>query len=163
MATQNVTSSTGTFPLPEPQLDRFLISIPMSLPDVEVQKRILNMQASGGNQSDSLDSLLDIKEILQLQKQAAEVPISEALNEYIIDLCEMVRRSAGGGHTISVRASLALMRAAQANAFLDGQPAVHPDHVQAIFPHVMRHRLIPDDGSSPDPIITGALRETPVP
>lgn len=163
VATQNVTSSTGTFPLPEPQLDRFLISIPMSLPDVEVQKRILNMQASGGNQSDSLDSLLDTEEILQLQNQATEVPISEALNEYIIDLCEMVRRSAGGGHTISVRASLALMRAAQANAFLDGQPAVHPDHVQAIFPHVMRHRLIPDDGSSPDPIITGALRETPVP
>ena len=55
------------------------------------------------------------------------------------------------------------MRAAQANAFLDEQKAVHHDHVQAVFPHVMRHRLLPDDGSSPEPILQAALKETPVP
>lgn len=163
VATQNVTSSTGTFPLPEPQLDRFLLSIPMSLPDAETQQSILDAHAAGEINGTSRDPLLDTAEIMQLQKQAAELPISSHLNQYIISLCETVRRAAGGSHTISVRASLALMRASQASAFLDQQNAVHPDHVQTIFPHVMRHRLLPDDGSSPEPILRAALKETPVP
>jgi len=163
VATQNITSSTGTFPLPEPQLDRFLLSIPMSLPDVEVQKNILNAHAKGKSGGEEEGGLLDAEEILSQQKQAAELPISSALNSYIVDLCETVRRTAGGAHTISVRASLALMRAAQASAFLDGQSAVHPDHVQEVFPHVMRHRLLLDDGSSPEPMLSSAMKETPVP
>ena len=163
VATQNTTSSTGTFPLPEPQLDRFLLSIPMSLPDAETQRDILDIHASGALGSSERDPLLDTEQILDLQQQAGSLPISTALNEYIISLCESVRRAAGGSHTVSVRASIALMRAAQASAFLDGQPAVHPDHVQAIFPHVLRHRLLPDDGSSPEPILQAALQETPVP
>ena len=162
VATQNITSSTGTFPLPEPQLDRFLLSIPMSLPDAGTQRNILNAHAAGEVNDTGRDPLLEPEDVLELQQQAASVPISPALNEYIIALCESVRRSAGGSHTVSVRASLALMRAAQASAFLDGQPAVHPDHVQAVFPHVLRHRLLPDDGSSPEPILQMALKETPV-
>jgi MoxR-like ATPase len=162
VATQNITSTAGTFPLPEPQLDRFLLSIPMSLPDAETQRCILDAHAAGEINGTSRDPLLDTREILELQKQAAALPIVSNLNDYIISLCEAVRRAAGGSHTVSVRASLALMRAAQAHAFLDGKTAVHPDHVQAVFPHVMRHRLLPDDGSSPDPILTAALKETPV-
>lgn len=163
VATQNVTSSTGTFPLPEPQLDRFLLSIPMSLPDVEVQKSILNAHASGQIGGEKFDGLLEISEIISLQTQAAKVPVSPALNEYIIELCEAIRRSAGGSHTVSVRASLAVMKGAQASAFLDGQAAVHPDHVQSIFPHIMRHRLQLDDGSPPEPLLKSAVQETPVP
>lgn len=163
VATQNTTSSTGTFPLPEPQLDRFLLSIPMSLPDAETQRDILDRHAAGDWVPTSRDPLLDTDQILNLQQRAASLPISTALNEYIVSLCEAVRRAAGGDHTVSVRASLALMHAAQASAFLDGRPAVHPDHVQSIFPHVLRHRLLPDDGSSPDPILTAVLKETPVP
>ena len=162
VATQNITSSTGTFPLPEPQLDRFLLSIPMSLPDVETQRCILDAHATREINGTSRDPLLDTGEIMQLQKQAAALPITSNLNEYIINLCESVRRSAGGAHTVSVRASLALMRAAQANAFLDEQESVYPDHVQAVFPHVMRHRLLPEDGSSPEPILEAAMKETPV-
>jgi len=163
VATQNITSSTGTFPLPEPQLDRFLLSIPMSLPDAETQRNILNAHASGELDNSVRDPLLEPEDVLALQQRAADLPIAPALNEYIISLCEAVRRAAGGNHTVSVRASLALMRAAQAAAFLDGQTAVHPDHVQAVFPHVLRHRLLPDDGSAPDPILQAALKETPVP
>jgi MoxR-like ATPase len=163
VATQNITSSTGTFPLPEPQLDRFLVSIPMSLPDAETQRTILDSHAAGEIGSGSRDPLLESEDILDLQQQVASLPISTALNEYIISLCENVRRAAGGSHTVSVRASLSIMRAAQASAFLNGQAAVHPDHVQAIFPHVLRHRLLPDDGSSPDPILQAALQQTPVP
>tara|TARA_B110000908_G_scaffold171688_1_gene235324 strand:- start:5215 stop:6129 length:915 start_codon:yes stop_codon:yes gene_type:complete len=163
VATQNITSSTGTFPLPEPQLDRFLLSIPMSLPDAETQRCILDAHAAGDINETSRESLLDTSEIMSLQKQAKDLPIAENLNGYIISLCEAVRRAAGGSHTVSVRASLSLMRAAQASAFLDQQKAVHPDHVQNVFPHVMRHRLLPDDGSSPEPILKAALKETPVP
>ncbi len=162
VATQNVTSSTGTFPLPEPQLDRFLLSIPMSLPSPEVQKSILNAHVAEGMNAGERDHLLEISEIISLQEQSAALPINPALNHYIVELCEAVRRSAGGGHTVSVRASLAVMRAAQASAFLDEQAAVHPDHVQAIFPHVMRHRLLLDDGSSPESLLKVALEETPV-
>ena len=164
VATQNVTSSTGTFPLPEPQLDRFLLSIPMSLPDAEVQRDILNFHAQGAvhDAGGSVESILDSEAILDLQQRVAALPISETLTAYIVALCERVRRMAGGSHTVSVRASISLMRAAQASAFLDGQPAVHPDHVQAIFPHVLRHRLLPSDGSSPEPILDAALKETPV-
>lgn len=163
VATQNVTSSTGTFPLPEPQLDRFLLSVPMSLPDVEVQKEILNTHAAGQVSGDKAEGVLTIEEIISLQSQAANVPISNTLNAYIIELCEGVRRSAGGSHTVSVRGSLSVLKAAQARAFLDGQEAVHPDHVQSIFPHVMRHRLLLDDGSSPELLLESVLRETPVP
>lgn len=162
VATQNTTSSTGTFPLPEPQLDRFLLSIPMALPDAGVQKNILNAHAAGEAAGGDQTPLLDPGEILALQEEAARLPVSDALNAYIVSLCEAVRRAAGGAHTVSVRASLALMRAAQAGAFLDGQAAVHPDHVQAVFRHVMRHRLLPDDGSSPEPVLTAALEETQV-
>lgn len=163
VATQNVTSSTGTFPLPEPQLDRFLLSVPMSLPDVEVQKEILNTHAAGQVSGGKVEGVLTIEEIISLQSQAANVPISNTLNAYIIELCEGVRRSAGGSHTVSVRGSLSVLKAAQARAFLDGQEAVHPDHVQSIFPHVMRHRLLLDDGSSPELLLESVLRETPVP
>ncbi|NWK55550.1 AAA family ATPase [Verrucomicrobiaceae bacterium N1E253] len=163
VATQNVTSSTGTFPLPEPQLDRFLLSIPMELPDVATQHAILNAHASGEVNGPTRDPLLEPEDIMLLQKMSSEVPIAPTLNEYIISLCESVRRSAGGKHTVSVRASLSLMRAAQAAAYLDRQSVVHPDHVQDVFSHVMRHRLLPDDGSSPEPILESALKETPVP
>ena len=163
VATQNITSSTGTFPLPEPQLDRFLLSIPMSLPDVEVQKSILNAHVTGEISAGKQEALLSTEEVMDLQNQSAAVPINPTLNDYIVELCEAVRRSAGGGHTVSVRASLAVMRAAQASAFLDGQAAVHPDHVQVIFPHVMRHRLLLDDGSPPEPLLKATLEETPVP
>lgn len=163
VATQNVTSSTGTFPLPEPQLDRFLLSVPMSLPDVEVQKEILNTHAAGQVSGGKAEGVLTIEEIISLQSQAANVPISNTLNAYIIELCEGVRRSAGGSHAVSVRGSLSVLKAAQARAFLDGQEAVHPDHVQSIFPHVMRHRLLLDDGSSPEILLESVLRETPVP
>ncbi len=162
VATQNTTSSTGTFPLPEPQLDRFLLSIPMTLPDAETQCRILDAHAAGEINGTSREPLLDTREIMELQKQAAALPIAGHLNEYIVRLCECVRRAAGGRHTVSVRASLSLMQAAQAYAYLDGQKAVYPDHVQAVFAHVMRHRLLPDDGSSPEPILEAAMKETEV-
>lgn len=160
IATQNETSSAGTFPLPEPQLDRFLLSIPMKLPDKETQKTILLQQNISATQQPK--HFLQADQIKELQNQARNLPVSEKLAEYIVQLCERLRRQAGGDHTVSVRGSLAIVKAAQGLALLEGQPAVLPDHVQDIFPHVMRHRLLCEDGSDPESVIDAVLKETEV-
>jgi MoxR-like ATPase len=163
IATQNDTYATGTFPLPEPQLDRFLLSIAMSLPEESVQRRILMAHADGGIPAvDANHPLVTQAEILALQEQAARVPVSDALAGYITRLCQTLRRLAGADHSVSVRASLAILQAARAHAFLEGDPAVYPDHVQAVFPSVMRHRLVPEDGSTPLDWIRMALDKTAV-
>jgi MoxR-like ATPase len=163
IATQNDTYATGTFPLPEPQLDRFLLSIAMHLPDPATQRRILLAHANreipnvnGG------PPLLSPAEILNLQSAAESLPVSAAIAEYVTDLSQCLRRLAGGEHTVSVRASLAIIQAARAHAFLDDAPAVYPDHIQAVFAAVMRHRVLPHDGADPAFIVRTALEQTPV-
>ncbi|HEX5791593.1 MAG TPA: AAA family ATPase, partial [Luteolibacter sp.] len=149
IATQNNTSSTGTFPLPEPQLDRFLLSIPMTLPSPQVQERILQIHATGGIEPSSDGPLLEPADVLQLQGMVPRLTVSPELNRYVIGLSETLRRLAGGAHTVSVRASIALLRAAQARALIAGETAVLPEHVQTMFPHVMRHRILCEDGGDP--------------
>ena len=87
-------------------------------------------------------ALVSPEQILGLQQAAAAVPVAETIAAYITALCEDLRRMAGSEHSVSIRASLAVMQAARAHAFLEGTPAVHPDHVQAVFSAVMRHRVI---------------------
>ncbi|MBB5352772.1 MoxR-like ATPase [Haloferula luteola] len=162
IATRNDADRHGTFPMPEPQLDRFLLSIRMELPSEATQKKILLEHASGTLTS-PLDPLLTPEEILGIQRAAAQVPLSENVAGYIVGLCESLRRLAGGDAAVSVRASLALMQAARAAACLSQSAAVHPDHVQQVFPAVLRHRLLPADGSDSQPLVLSALETTPVP
>jgi MoxR-like ATPase len=165
IATQNDTDRHGTFPLPEPQLDRFLLSIRMDLPAAEIQQRILLAHAAGEINGSSTVSaaLLDPAAVLSLQAAVQQITVAPALAGYITALCESLRRLAGSDHAVSVRGSLALMQAARAAAYLDGAPALYPDHVQSLFPAVLRHRLSPDDGSEPATLIAAALENTPVP
>ncbi len=164
IATRNDTDATGTFPLPEPQLDRFLLSIAMDLPDVALQSRILMAHASGEIPALNGDAaLVSPEQILGLQRSAAAMPVAETIAGYITALCETLRRLAGSEHSVSIRASLAVMQAARAHAFLEGTPAVHPDHVQAVFSAVMRHRVNTDDGGDPALWISEAVERTPVP
>jgi MoxR-like ATPase len=164
IATQNDTHGTGTFPLPEPQLDRFLLSIAMALPPQEIQTRIL-LDHAGGRilAAKSGQPLLDPAGLRALQEQAAAVPVSEVVAGYITALCQSLRRLAAAEHAVSVRASLAILRAARAHAFLEGAAAVFPDHVQAVFRAVMRHRVLPDEAADVPPMIEAALHKTPVP
>ena len=163
IATQNDTDRHGTFPLPEPQLDRFLLSIRMDLPAAEIQQRILLAHAAGEINGAPGDGLLDPAGVLALQQSVKQIIVAPAVAGYITALCESLRRMAGSDHAVSVRASLALMQAARAAAFLDGAPALYPDHIQSLFPAVLRHRLSPDDGSDPAALIDSALESTPVP
>ncbi len=162
IATQNTTSSTGTFPLPEPQLDRFLLSIPMSLPRPAVQQKILQTHATGGPNGASSGHLLSPEAVVELQSQVPKLTVSEELSHYVVALSETLRRLAGGEHTVSVRGSIALLRASQARALIAGESAVLPDHVQAMFPHVMRHRVVCEDGGDPEEAVKQAQEQTSV-
>lgn len=164
IATRNDTDATGTFPLPEPQLDRFLLSIAMDLPDAAMQCRILMAHAGGGiPASDGDSALVSTAQILSLQQAAAAMPVSETIAAYITALCQALRRLAGSEHSVSIRASLAVMQAARAGAFLDGAAAVHPDHVQAVLPSVMRHRMTTGNEGDAALWIGEAMARTEVP
>lgn len=164
IATQNDTHLTGTFPLPEPQLDRFLLSLEMVLPDAATQTEIVLAHANCSVVTEAaIDIGLDTESILSLQRQAAELPVSQAIAEYITALCESLRKSAGSDQSVSIRASLALLRAARANAFLDSAPAVYPEHVQVVFAAVMRHRIFSEEGLDAIAMIENALVRTEIP
>ena len=161
VATQNDTSSTGTFPLPEPQLDRFLLSIPMSLPDDQTQLEILRYHSE--QPKVEVEPVIDLDPLKSLQDQSATLPVSDTLQRYLLALCQAVRATLGQDHSVSTRATLALQRASQAAALLDGQSEVHPDHVQNIFPLVLRHRLLAEETPDADSLLANALEQTPVP
>lgn len=162
VATQNDTSSTGTFPLPEPQLDRFILSIPMSLPDDGTQLEILRYH-SGNVATPEASPVMTLDQLRDLQNQASHIPVSDTLQRYLLALCQTVRSIIGQNHAVSTRATLALQKASQAAALLDNQTAVLPDHVQNIFPHVLRHRLLSEDTPDADHLLSSALEQTPVP
>ncbi|MEM0897963.1 MAG: AAA family ATPase [Verrucomicrobiota bacterium] len=170
IATQNNLYATGTFPLPEPQLDRFLVSIQMALPPPEVQAGILLHHAEAGTKSSGVKAapILSAEQILDMQEAVREVRAHEKICVYITKLCEAVRRQKGTGTVVSSRASIAILRAAQAAAFLSGQEAVYPDDIKKVFPAALRHRLSGADlrestPVSPGTVIEEALRSTPVP
>lgn len=140
LATQNNRYSSGTFPLPEPQLDRFLLSINMVLPDLDVQTEILKLHSTG-NPELNLTPIISTEDLKFLQRDVADVPINENVCRYIALVCEGARhhKSLSGG--LSARASIALMRASQAVAYLENHQAVHPDDVKKIAVPVLQHRL----------------------
>ena len=158
IATQNNFNYTGTFPLPEPQLDRFLLSIPMCLPKREVQKEIILKASTPQNNK----PILTIADILTYQKAAEEIVISDTRANYVVDLCEELRLLAGGLHTVSVRASLSLISAAKAKAYIEGRTYSTPDDVKYIFPYVMQHRLIGNDTMAAEALISKVLEQTSV-
>jgi MoxR-like ATPase len=168
IATQNNLFSTGTFPLPEPQLDRFLLGINMTLPDLETQAKLLQLHAQRGPQFQETEPLLHADEIVAAQAEAAAVPVNDRVCRYITLVCESLRRTDGGRGTLSARAALAVMRAAQAAAWLDEAKAVYPDHVKKIAAAVLAHRLVIKDnrhGQAGDPVSTveNVLANVPVP
>ncbi|MFT4640739.1 MAG: MoxR-like ATPase [Verrucomicrobiales bacterium] len=147
LATQNNRYASGTFPLPEPQLDRFLVAINMRLPDMETQTDILMLHAKDNPDRDR-SPILTSEELSALQSEASNVTVSENVCRYIAHLCEAARHHKSLGNGLSARASIALMRAAQAVAFLENHAAVHPDDVKRIAIPVFQHRLSGRDQGS---------------
>jgi MoxR-like ATPase len=140
IATQNPSSQIGTFPLPESQLDRFLMRIELGYPDRAAERTLLE---SGGRreQLPALAACFSPEQLVPLQKEAASLHVSPALLDYVQTLIEATRHSPKFIHGLSPRAALALLAAARAWAFIDGRRMVLPEDVQAVLPSVACHRL----------------------
>jgi MoxR-like ATPase len=149
IATQNPSSQIGTFPLPESQLDRFLLRIDLGYPDHDAERSLLE---SGGRreQLPTLAARLGAGEFALLQRQAAAVHVSPALLDYLQLLVEATRKEQRFVHGLSPRAALSLLAAARAWAFTGGRAMVLPEDVQAVLPAVARHRLRLVSGSHAD-------------
>lgn len=153
IATQNPKDSSGTQLLPDSQLDRFLMRIPLGYPDLESERRLLEDGIGSDRRSlkiQSLEPVLDTTTLIEMQEQAEKTTTSPALIDYILRL---VRESRLSGEGLSPRAGLDLLRASKARAFLLGRKFVIPEDVQAIAHPVMNHRI---------PDVTGLLSHVPV-
>ena len=140
VATQNPAHQIGTFPLPESQLDRFLMRIELGYPDRSAERALL---AAGGQRArvDKLTPLFSAHELPALQQEAAATHAAGPLIDYVQALVEASRQNPAFQHGLSPRAGLALLAAARAWAWLAGRDMVLPDDVQAVLPAVARHRL----------------------
>jgi MoxR-like ATPase len=140
IATQNPVSQGGTFSLPESQLDRFLMRLSLGYPARSAEKALL-LGESRRELLPRLEPLLDHAELAQIQAAVAAVQASDALVDYVLRLVEATRSQPNFALGLSPRASLALLSAARAWAFLDGRDYVIPEDVQAVLPAVVGHRL----------------------
>ncbi len=140
IATQNPSTQIGTFPLPESQLDRFLLRLELGYPDRAAERALLE----GGGRREALPDLaaaLTPDQIVPLQTAAVATHVSPALLDYVQALVEATRNSSRFIHGLSPRAALALLAVARAWAFLAGRNMVVPEDVQAVLPSVACHRL----------------------
>jgi MoxR-like ATPase len=139
IATQNPLYQSGTYPLPESQLDRFLMRISLGFPPKEAEKQlILNIKPRDYSQ---LPQRIDAKKLQQIQTLINQIVISSPVIDYIIELVTHTRQSAAFAGSLSPRASMALAKAAKSWAFIEGREFVTPDDVQAVFASVCQHRL----------------------
>jgi MoxR-like ATPase len=141
IATQNPSHQVGTFPLPESQLDRFLMRIELGYPDTDAERALLQ----GQDRRDLLDALapcMEVKTLLELQARTRQIHSSGALLDYVQALVNHTRRSADYLNGLSPRAALALLHVARAWALMDGREHVVPEDVQAVLPGVVGHRLV---------------------
>lgn len=167
MATQNPIEYEGTYPLPEAQLDRFLLKMKMGYPSLLEEIDILN-RVERKAPIDDLQPVIAVEELLSLQKNVKEVYVGEPIKRYIVEIVQRTRSHASVYLGVSPRGSVALMKAAQAYAFMHTRDFVIPDDVQFLAPYVLSHRLIlkPEakfDGLSAEEVIAQLLSRTPVP
>ena len=165
IATQNPSDQIGTFPLPESQLDRFLMCISLGYPDRRAERALLSASDRRVALSE-LAPVLGQEELLVLQDKVDGVHVSDALLDYVQDLLDYSRRAPQFSCGLSPRAGLALLRAARAWALIDGRSHVLPDDIQAVLPSVAVHRLRPADttrGVDAGFVREQLLRAVPIP
>lgn len=141
LATQNPIEYEGTFPLPEAQLDRFLMKISMGYPKRDEEIDILNRQTFG-QPIDEIEPVLSLEELIALQEKAQHVTVGEALKRYIVEITTRTRHHHDVYLGVSPRGSLGLYKAAQAYALLNDRPYVIPDDVKYLAPFIISHRMI---------------------
>ena len=165
IATQNPLTQVGTFPLPESQLDRFHMRISLGYPDARAERELLQGE-DRAELMQRLQPVLDPQRLEGLQRRVPEVHASGALIDYVQALVTHTRTVGRFRTGLSPRAGLALLRAAQAWALVDGREAVLPEDVQAVFGPVAGHRLHPlpeEEGRGPEEQAGRLLAEVAVP
>jgi MoxR-like ATPase len=168
IATQNPVELEGTYPLPEAQLDRFLMRIPMGYPDRRAEVAILGSQGSGRHRAEDLDPVTTAAAVSGAAVAIGSVHVAPALAEYIVDLVAATRHRPDLLLGVSPRGALALQRAARALAASEGRDYAVPDDVRWLAPAVLEHRLIlsPDaelHGVTQADVVADVLARVPVP
>lgn len=141
IATQNPVEFLGTYPLPEAQMDRFMMRLTIGYPAREKEIELASLFL-GGKTPDKAETVCHTEDVLQMREMAASVTIKDNILGYIEDIVESTRQEERFALGASPRAMLALMRAAQGKAFLQGRDFVKPDDVKAIAAQVLLHRLV---------------------
>jgi MoxR-like ATPase len=162
-ATQNPVEYEGTYPLPEAQLDRFMVRLTMGYPEAEAESGMLAGH-EGGDRVLDLETVADHAEVLSIQDAARRVHASKALRDYIVALVRRTRDDDRVELGASPRAGLMLLRAAKARALLEGRDHALPDDVQALAEPVLAHRLmlVPEAaGVSRERVVADAVASTP--
>ena len=170
IATQNPVEYQGTFPLPESQLDRFLIRLHMGYPDAEDEKRILTARRVVGR-ADEIGPVLTAEEVLALQEVAGCVTMDDALTDYLMAIVTATRSRPDLDLGVSTRGAVFLYRAAQAMALVEGRTYCLPDDVKRLVIPVFAHRIVVNPGiesfgrrtDDAKDILTEILEQVPVP
>ena len=167
IATQNSIEMTGTYPLPEAQLDRFFMRLSLGYPDRDEEAAILGNQQRA-HPLESVDTVTDLATLMAMQAAIREVFVHETIRGYVVDVVRATRESNQLVMGASPRGSLLLMRAAQACAAMAGDDYVRPDHVKRVAVAVLAHRVLPRAevrarGGSVETAIAKIVDEVPAP
>lgn len=167
IATQNPIESRGTYPLPEAQMDRFALQFSLGYITPEDEVKLLSEQIKN-HPIELLTPCVSLEEIVNFKEKVKNIRISEELKRYLVDLINATRTATGVHLGASPRASLALMKIAQALALFDGYEYVTPDHIQELAIDVISHRLVMESqarfsGQTPVTIIQEILNSLPIP
>jgi MoxR-like ATPase len=169
LATQNPIESQGTYPLPEAQLDRFLLKIDIDYPSPATERQLLNAYVEGFDpQNLQIRKVLPVSELQEMQNAVSQVSVSPEVTDYITRITGATRDHRSLQIGASPRASIGLLKTARAHAASQARSYVTPDDVKSFAPAVLRHRIVlhPDaelEGMSPDDVIGSILADTSVP
>jgi len=168
IATQNPIEMEGTYPLPEAQLDRFLLRVGIGYPDADAEREILKRRRERRTDAATVPTIVTRTELLAMQGALEDVFVSEALERYIVALAQATRVDPRVTLGASPRGSLALLKLARAEAALRGRDFVLPDDVKAVAVAALAHRLVlrPElwvSSTTPRHVVEGILREVPAP
>lgn len=167
LATQNPVEMAGTYPLPEAQLDRFLMQIHMGYPTRAEELEILRSHRSVTDRV-PLEPVADAADILEMQRALPSIRVDEALMEYMVQVVETTRSTEGVALGVSPRGSIALMRASCGRAILAGRDYVLPEDIQELAPCVLAHRMVMKNrsgapGTTAEDVVADILRSLRVP